>query len=176
LRHFRRPPDRSGIGKNLLRADSRLSRAHHELPQLDAESGVGTVPTRRSNSSASIKPFPSSIIANGPGAGSGCPRAIIGTNAEDISARLADLPGPALRRCRLTLGGVFAGIASVDCEIGQEIQATPQSPEGRMVRQEKFQQRDEIMGLWQGVAQFLQQRFEELLGRLLAMEAALIVE
>jgi hypothetical protein len=121
-----------------------------------------------------FEPDPWQVAASG--LCSGHPAAKRAKKAKNLSAPLAHGTGPALCGRGLPLGGVVAGVADVDGEIGEELQAALQGAKVGMMRQEQLLQRDEIMGLGHGVAQFLQERLEELLGGLLAMETAFIVK
>ena len=98
------------------------------------------------------------------------------TNAEDGSANVAYPAGPAQRGCGLTLGGVVAGVTRVDGEIGQEQQATPERPQHRMGGNELIQEKFQVVRLRDRLVQFLKQRLEVFLSRLLAVETHLVTK
>src|SRR5437868_10386209 len=83
------------------------------------------------------------------------------------------LCGPALRGCRLPLGGVVARVARDRWGIRLKLRDVPQAKAGGRMRKKKVQQPDQIVRLGHRLAQFFQERLEELLACLLAMETAL---
>ena len=87
---------------------------------------------------------------------------------------MAHRAGPAQRRRGLTFGGAKQGVPWINGKPGKESQSSPEAAQQTGTRQQAVQAVLEIMGLREGDAQLLQQRFQILLGRLLTMEADLI--
>ena len=64
----------------------------------------------------------------------------------------------------------------VNSESGKEAQSAPAAAQRSVVRQQEIQEVFEIVGLRKGNGQLLQQRFQILLGRLLAVKTHLIMK
>ena len=99
-----------------------------------------------------------------------------GPDAKDRAASGANFAGPTQGGGCLALGGVLARIAWIDCKVGEEVQPAPQRAQHRVLRQEWRKETLEFVGLFHVDAEFFQQCLQVLLGRLLAMEANLIVQ
>ena len=92
--------------------------------------------------------------------------------AEEVTAGVALLGGPAQRRRSLTFGGVVAWRARVHGETRKEIQAPPQATEGAVVRQQEALQGDQIRGAGYRATEVFKSCFQILLGSLLAMKTS----
>ena len=97
-------------------------------------------------------------------------------DAENLSDRVASFASPPQSGVRLALVGPEAGIAAADCEARQEVHASPQGTEGRMVRQQKRQQTSEDVRAWDRQAEFFQHRLEVFFRTLLTEEAGLVMK
>ena len=71
---------------------------------------------------------------------------------------------------------VFFGITDLDSVSIERIEPTSQSPQLCVAREKKVQQYDKFVSAWRDKAPFLEERFEILLGSLLAVKADQVIE
>ncbi len=99
-----------------------------------------------------------------------------GPDAEERAASITYFARPTQGGGGLALGGIVKRITWTDSETRQELQTAPQGPDKAVMRQQQGPQSEEVVRARYRQAQLLEQRFQVLLGALLAMETRLVMK